>query len=326
MANINQQQNKPKQDDVVIAMVPFPAQGHLNQLLHLSRLILSYDNIPVHYLASSTHNRQAKHRVHGWDPHANNNIKFHDLEVPPFVSPPPNPSLKVKFPSHLQPSFDAATTVHLRGLVADLLRSLACNARKVIVIYDSLMGYVIQDVAFISNVEAYTFHSVSAFACFLYVWEKIGNSLLDCELINKEIPSDENIPSLEGCFSDEFLNFMSSQYVHLKFNSGNIYNTSRIIEGTYMKLMELDHTISGSNKHWALGPFNPVTTAGNLALGQHRCLEWLDKKPPNSVVYVSFGTTTALSDEQIKEIAIGLKQSDKNFIWESNPRVFRDPE
>ncbi|WOH06470.1 hypothetical protein DCAR_0625898 [Daucus carota subsp. sativus] len=35
-------------------MVPFPAQSHLNQLLHLSRLISPY-NIPVHYVSTPSH-------------------------------------------------------------------------------------------------------------------------------------------------------------------------------------------------------------------------------------------------------------------------------
>ncbi|PHT61012.1 hypothetical protein T459_35138 [Capsicum annuum] len=48
---------------VAVVMVPLPAQGHLNQLLHLSRIITSYD-IPVHYVGATTHIRQAKFRVH----------------------------------------------------------------------------------------------------------------------------------------------------------------------------------------------------------------------------------------------------------------------
>ncbi|KAL0346216.1 UNVERIFIED_CONTAM: Zeatin O-xylosyltransferase [Sesamum radiatum] len=36
---------------------------------------------------------------------------------------------------------------------------------------------------------------------------------------------------------------------------------------------------------------------------------------PNSVIYVSFGTTVSLSDEQIKELALGLEQSKVKFLW-----------
>ncbi|KAM7256671.1 hypothetical protein ACFE04_012412 [Oxalis oulophora] len=301
-------QNDGKQDDVVVAMVPFPAQGHLNQLLHLSRLVLSY-NIPVHYLGSSTHIRQVRHRVQGWDPDAvpDTRIHFHEIEIPPFHSPPPDPNAKVKFPSHLQQSFDVSIE-HLCGSVGELLCSLACNARKVIVIYDFIMKKVIQDVGFIPNAETYSFMSTSAFTCFSFLMDKMGD-LIDSPLID-QIPNE--IPSLKGCFSDEFSTFMSSVHaINLKYISGSIYNTSRIIEGTYMKLTEQDPEFK---KHWALGPFNPVTVATTNSR-RHHCFEWLDKKPPNSVILISFGTTTALSDQQINQIAIGLKQSDKNFIW-----------
>ena len=47
----------------------------------------------------------------------------------------------------------------------------------------------------------------------------------------------------------------------------------------------------------------------------HFCLEWLDQQAENSVVYVSFGTTTAFTDEQIRELALGLEQSGQKFIW-----------
>ncbi|GKB36140.1 zeatin O-glucosyltransferase-like protein [Tanacetum coccineum] len=40
-----------------------------------------------------------------------------------------------------------------------------------------------------------------------------------------------------------------------------------------------------------------------------------DNLPSNSVIYVSFGTTTTFSDEQIKELAIGLERSQQRFIW-----------
>ncbi|XP_018855827.1 zeatin O-glucosyltransferase-like [Juglans regia] len=298
--------------EVAVVLVPFPAQGHLNQLLHLSRLLLRY-NIPVHYAGTAIHNRQAMLRIHGWDPNSsvsNSNIHFHDLTIPPFLSPPPNPSAAIKFPAHLQPLFDAS--LHLREPLAALLRELSSKARRVIVINDSLMAYVAQDVINIPNAESYTFHSVSAFTCFLYLWDSMAN-IRDSE-VNAKIPID--IPSLESCFTTEFIDFVVSQYEFQKWNSGFLYNTCRVVEGAYVDLME---KIDGGKKHWAIGPFNPVRIPekkkSSSNIGRDKCLEWLDKQAPNSVIYVSFGTTTAMEDEQIKELAIGLEQSEQKFIW-----------
>lgn len=260
-------------------MVPFPAQGHLNQLLHLSRLILSY-NIPVHYASSAIHNRQAKLRLHGWgDPNSlSNNIHFHDFVIPPFLSPPPNPKSPNKFPSHLQPLFNAS--LHLRHPMDALVRELSSKARRVIVINDSMMAYVVQDVVSIPNAESYTFHSVSAFAFFLYLWEAMGKVRLPFEA-NGKIPKD--LPSLESCFTNEFLDFISLHCGFQKLSSGSLYNTCRIIEGPYLDLME---KIEGDKKHWAFGPFNPVTIPAEKKItsnGRHKCLDWLHKQAPNSV-------------------------------------------
>ncbi|EEF30257.1 UDP-glucosyltransferase, putative [Ricinus communis] len=270
---------------VIVVMVPLPAQGHLNQLLQLSRLILSY-NIPVHFVGAATHNRQVKLRDHGWD-------------------------TQNKFPSHLQPAFLASS--NLRDPVSLLLRSLASKARKVVVIHDSLMGSVIQEVRYISNAESYTFHSVSAFTIFLFHWERMGKHIRPNGLIPKDVPS------LEGCFTSEFLSFIYSQYKHQDFCSGYVYNTCRLIEGSYMDLLEKQHketTVKEKKTHWALGPFNPVSITERTDSDQrHSCLDWLDKQARNSVIYVSFGTTTTMNNEQIKQLATGLKQSQQKFIW-----------
>jgi cis-zeatin O-glucosyltransferase len=278
----NQGRNGQKQAEVVVVMVPFPAQGHLNQLLHLSRLILSY-NIPVHYATSAIHNRQAMLRLHGCDPNSVSNIHFHDFVIPPFLSPPPNPKARNKFPSHLQPLFDAS--LHLRQPVGALLRELSSKARRVVVINDSMMAYVVQDVVAIPNAESYTFHSVSAFALFLYLWEAMGKEvLLEAESEggkNNNIPKD--LPSFESCFTNEFLDFIAFHCDFQKLSSGSLYNTCRIIEGPYLDLLEKIH---GDKKHWALGPFNPVRIPEKKIssnIGQHKCLEWLHKQAPNSV-------------------------------------------
>ncbi|GMP86727.1 hypothetical protein CsSME_00039400 [Camellia sinensis var. sinensis] len=110
-----------KQAQVVVIMVPFPCQSHLNQLLQLSCLISSY-NIPAHYACSATHVHQAKLRFNGTNRLSFAQINFHGFPTPPFLSPPPNPNTLCKFPSHLQPSFEAS--LHLRDPMTELLHKI----------------------------------------------------------------------------------------------------------------------------------------------------------------------------------------------------------
>ncbi|KAL2330117.1 hypothetical protein Fmac_017698 [Flemingia macrophylla] len=45
------------------------------------------------------------------------------------------------------------------------------------------------------------------------------------------------------------------------------------------------------------------------------CMKWLDDKPKQSVVYVAFGSFAVLNEEQIKELACGLRDCGSYFLW-----------
>ncbi|CAL0317077.1 unnamed protein product [Lupinus luteus] len=230
MAFDDQGNNKNNFHQTVVVLVPLPAQGHLNQLMHFSRIILSH-NIPVHYVCTAKHILQAKVRVQGWNPNSISNIHFHELQVPPFASPTPNPNDETKFPSHIIPSLVAST--HLREPVAALIQSLSSTARKIIVIYDSLMKYVVQDVQHISNAENYIFNSICAFTTSTFYLDRIGKPPQESSVFIPEVPS------VEGCFTTEIIDFVTSQPEISNFNDGSIYNTTRVIDGPYLDLIDL---------------------------------------------------------------------------------------
>ncbi|KAD1683711.1 hypothetical protein E3N88_42461 [Mikania micrantha] len=295
------------ENGVVVVVVPFVAQGHLNQLLHLSRL-LSGHNLPVHIVGTTTHNHQAKLRIHGWNHNSDTNIHFHEFETPEFESPPPNPNSSSKFPSHLIPSFKASS--HLRDPFAKLLAGLSNTARRVVVVHDYLMSTVVQDVVSFPNAEAYVFNCASAFTIYSYVWDEKGRPCLDDD---ESYTTLAKIPVLEHVIPPEFLEFIYSHSICDKFNSGNIHDTCKVFDDRFIGYLSSEG-LCGSKKQWALGPFNPVSV-NNTRNNLHKCIEWLDTQAQDSVIYVSFGSTTSLSDEQIQELAIGLENSGQKFIW-----------
>uniref|UniRef100_A0ACD5ZMS1 Uncharacterized protein n=1 Tax=Avena sativa TaxID=4498 RepID=A0ACD5ZMS1_AVESA len=61
----------------------------------------------------------------------------------------------------------------------------------------------------------------------------------------------------------------------------------------------------------------PLTQTNAASTGPPRaaCLEWLDRQPPKSVIFVSFGSGGSLPREQMHELALGLEQSGQRFLW-----------
>ncbi|KAK9924024.1 hypothetical protein M0R45_032413 [Rubus argutus] len=103
---------------------------------------------------------------------------------------------------------------------------------------------------------------------------------------------------------------------------GVIVNSLTELEGEYVTA--LPGLYYKEAKAWCVGTvllYDNIQggTGGSHAKSQSlRCLyiEWLDKQDGSDVViYVSFGTQARLSNEQMDEIADGLKMAGKRFLW-----------
>lgn len=66
-------------------------------------------------------------------------------------------------------------------------------------------------------------------------------------------------------------------------------------------------------------PKAPTLTVGDDCMKPDDCIDWLEKKPPSSVVYISFGTIVYLKQEQVEEIAYALLKSGVSFLWVMKP-------
>ncbi|KAL8489501.1 hypothetical protein ACS0TY_025420 [Phlomoides rotata] len=126
---------------------------------------------------------------------------------------------------------------------------------------------------------------------------------------------DRLIAEAVKCFPKPIINFIVRKRDHFRERKGDIHNTARLIEDKYLDLLSREE-IDGNKKQWAI---NPTLRTSSFKNEEHRerskCLNWLDKQDPNSVIYVSFGTLVSLSDEEVREIALGLEESKTKFIW-----------
>ncbi|CAA2992263.1 UDP-glycosyltransferase 92A1-like [Olea europaea subsp. europaea] len=60
------------------------------------------------------------------------------------------------------------------------------------------------------------------------------------------------------------------------------------------------------------------------AISPASCIEWLNKKQPNSVLFISFGSQNTISASQMLQLAKALDSSRTNFIWVVRPPLGHD--
>lgn len=101
-------------------------------------------------------------------------------------------------------------------------------------------------------------------------------------------------------------------------SSGAIINTFEDLEIPELEMIRIE---LGSNgiPLFAVGPLHKLTStySGETSLLNQdwTCIEWLNTQAPDSVLYVSFGTAVHVTQEEFTEIAWGLANSGKPFLW-----------
>ncbi|ONI17967.1 hypothetical protein PRUPE_3G188600 [Prunus persica] len=79
------------------------------------------------------------------------------------------------------------------------------------------------------------------------------------------------------------------------------------------------YTVGPLQLHLNQIPEHPLKTGYSLWKEETECLEWLNTKAPNSVVYVNFGSIAVMTPEQLVEFGWGLANSKLSFFWVIRP-------
>ncbi|GKV14439.1 hypothetical protein SLEP1_g25322 [Rubroshorea leprosula] len=128
-----------------------------------------------------------------------------------------------------------------------------------------------------------------------------------------------------------FLRFPESYPAYLAMKLGQFSNLEKadwIFDNTFQELE--DKEARGVSDSWPaklIGPMVPSAYLDDRIKGDRgygsslwkplseECIEWLETKPCESVVYISFGSMVSLKEEEMEEIAWGIKESNLNFLW-----------
>ncbi|XP_065860818.1 mogroside IE synthase-like [Euphorbia lathyris] len=295
--------SEERASETQIIAIPIPYQGHFSPMLQLSNRLASKGfKVTLLYISETE-----------------------------ITKSPNNTSVNVQFISEnieknddfIQKFYDTLSR-ELPETVAKLSNS---GYRVSCVVYDSLLPGVLEIAKKIGIAGAPLFTmscSVSK------IFETVYKGKLNVPIEQRPVLID-GLPPLDIFDLPSFLfdlvayptslKFLCNQFMNISDADWIFFNTFDSLENKVLKLMEnqckiitvgptiplvyLDKRIE-NNKDYGLNLFKPEIES---------CKKWLDSRETCSVVYVSYGSLTVMSEKQMEEIASCLKSSNHYFLW-----------
>ncbi|XP_038703829.1 7-deoxyloganetin glucosyltransferase-like [Tripterygium wilfordii] len=317
--------------------IPYPAQGHINPMLKLAKLLHSKGFHITFVNTEFNHKRLLKSR----GPNSLDGLpSFRFLTIPDGL-PPTDVDATQDIPS-LCASTSNNCLEPFRRLLARLNEAedvppVTC------VVSDGGMTFTLDAAAELGVPEVLLWTtSACGFMAYLHYHDLIQKGLVPLkdpkDLTNGylDTPIDwipgmknirlKDIPSFIRTTDpeDALLNFVISETERVQRASAVILNTFDALEHEVIEAMS---TIIPPV--YPIGPLqflqNRIQDSELEAMGsslwkeEPECLKWLDSQDPRSVVYVNFGSVTVMTGDQLIEFSWGLANSKQNFLWVIRP-------
>ncbi|CAL5193517.1 unnamed protein product [Lathyrus oleraceus] len=304
-----------------VIFLPFPTPGHMNPMIDTARLFAKHG---VNVTIITTHaNASTFQKSIDSDFSSGYSIKTQLIQFP---------SLQVGLPDGVENIKDG-TSIEMFGKIShgismlqDPIEILFQDLQPDCVVTDMMYAWTVEAAAKL-GVPRIHYYSSSYFSnCathFIRKYTPHENLVSDTHKFTiPGLPDTVNMTPLQLADFVREKNATTALFEQVfeseKRSYGTLYNTFHELESEYEKLSQTTIGI----KSWSVGPVSTWINkddekqANRGETGKEgELLNWLNTKSNESVLYVSFGSLTRLSHEQIVEIAYGLESSSHNFIW-----------
>ncbi|KAL6533791.1 hypothetical protein OROHE_013624 [Orobanche hederae] len=293
-------------------ILPFPIQGHINPMLQFAKRLL-HKNITITLIITKHLAKMTQFSSNTGVPLATISDGFDD------GVPPGTPQ---EFYLNRFKEIGASTLKDAVHGLADSGRGVDC------VVYDPFLSWGLQ-VAKELGLAAAAFFTQSCAVDLIY--HHLSKGDLKVPLAEKEMVLIPGLPPLEPRDMPSFvsdygsyprvLELIVDQFKGLEKADWLFFNTFYKLEeevidymakllpittiGPSIPSMYLDKRLS-DDIEYGFSVYKPMTGA---------CMDWLSEQRPESVIYVSFGSMAQLKENQMEELAWGLKLSNKRFLW-----------
>ncbi|XP_057861611.2 UDP-glycosyltransferase CGT [Cryptomeria japonica] len=294
-----------------VAVFPSAEMGHFMPFLHLARTLAIHHGFTVTFI-TATQNVSPTETAHvhrlatsGLDIHVVKlQIESHETSEDPFLA-------QWEAMRASMPAFENLLT-------SDLLKQTPPVSA---IITDPVLTPTLSIAAKL-NIPNYVLFTASAFTLGLMVHAPLADAQgfgFSDEKAVLQIPGfpalhAEQIPQALKIKDHIFRRVFLASGLEVPKASGILVNTVEELEQQCLQSLRSRDALPPV---YAIGPlFLPSDNSSTLDdEAERQCLKWLDAQPAKSVVYVSFGSRSAMSAAQINELALGLESSEQRFLW-----------
>ncbi|KDP40911.1 hypothetical protein JCGZ_24910 [Jatropha curcas] len=322
-----------------VVCVPYPAQGHVNPMFKLAKL-LHFNGFHITFVNTEyNHRRLLKSR----GPNSLDGFQDFHFETISDGLPASDADATQDIPSLCD-----STSKHSLIPFCNLLSSLGSSSSNLppvtCIISDACMSFTL-DAAQEFGIPQVLFWTPSScgvlgYSQYCHLIERGLTPLKDASYLTNGylettidwIPGMKNIRLKD---LPSFIRTTDKKDIMLNFLVREIERTTRacaVILNTFDAFEQdvLDILSTMFPPIYTIGPLQllveqiPSSSSlknlgSNLWKEQPECIEWLDSNEENAVVYVNFGSITVITPQQMIEFAWGLANSKKPFLWIIRP-------
>ncbi|XP_042018116.1 7-deoxyloganetic acid glucosyl transferase-like isoform X1 [Salvia splendens] len=321
-----------------ILIFPYPIQGHLSPMLNLAHLFCLSEFHVTFVVSDFSHRRLLQHTAVASTFAHHPGFQFRTISD---GLPDDHPRAGERV-LEVYPSVTNVMVPRFKKMMADE-DFLASAARRPVTCFvaDGLLSFAV-DFAEESQIPLLYFRTstLSNLWAFFHINELIAAKEVpvkgDMDALVKSVPGMEgflrrrDLPSFfrgGGEANDSLLKSLAAVSRQLVRAQGAIFNTFEDIEGPIISQLHSHipkiYTIGPIHEHLKCRLIEKEAEAeilsGNFWAEDRSCIDWLNSQPPRSVIYVSFGSITVVTREQLMEFWHGLVNSSQRFLWVMRP-------
>ncbi|KAK9011777.1 hypothetical protein V6N11_039859 [Hibiscus sabdariffa] len=305
--------NQPSMESIKphIALLASPGMGHLIPVLELAKRLVSHQSFKVTVFVVAIDHASITNTQLLQSPAGSDDDGLLDIVLVPFLD------------------IVGSDITIVEKIVATMRRSLSFLRTEIskmeilpIALVVDLFGTGALVVADEFNMLKFVLIASNAWFIAVMLWTSDINRKVIDEHVKNQTPL--NIP---GCrplkFEDTFEVFAMDPngpsyqgYIEtcitMSLTDGILVNTWDELEPTSLKALR-------DTKKVPIYPIGPLVRSVGKSVLCNEIIDWLDKQPDESVIYVSFGSGGTLSAQQVVELAWGLELSQQRFVWVARP-------